>query len=237
MEQDRYRQTISSNLRAIRKSKGLTTVDLAKILSASQAKISYIENCKGVLSAEDIAVLSRRLNVPIAEFFAGLVEPDGEGSLEAVTGQLVRYGAVLLAKPSTELAKLLPFENVFARSLAFMDDQRIKQAVCTALIAQASETELHPRRIFAEIGNNQYLIREAAEVARLCLEVIRDLNAERDRRKPLVRARATGQIQGIEDLARSLLPPSAGSRQKPGFDLAELGEIEEFVEGCLDAKR
>ena len=69
MEQDTYNKTLSKNLKAIRRRKGLTTLDLAKILDVSQSKISYIENCKGVLSARDVAILARKLGIPVTAFF------------------------------------------------------------------------------------------------------------------------------------------------------------------------
>src|SRR3989338_8459530 len=153
MEAESYKKTVNQNLRQIRESKGLSTAALAQILGVSQAKISYIENSKGVLSAADVALLSRRLNVPVTEFFHGLNDGD-ESGVAPLIPHLARYGAVLLAKPKGIVLQALSFEEVFARTLGFLEDARVHQGFLAALIIHAATREIHVDRIFAQIGDN-----------------------------------------------------------------------------------
>ena len=144
MEKDTYKKTLSQNLRAIRRRKGRTTVDLAKILGVSQAKISYIEHCKGILSARDIAVLARRLGVPVTEFFKGLDKVDEISSSQALAGQLVPYGATLLIKSPNIPIKEIPFEEVFTQSLGFIDDD--EYTIRAGIVNPDHITEAYDRR-------------------------------------------------------------------------------------------
>src|SRR4051812_16438293 len=127
MDRDTYNKVLSRNLQTIRRSKGLTTVDLAKILGVSQAKISYIENCKGILSARDVAILACKLDVPVTEFFKGLDKVEDLSPSQVVAGQLAAYGATLLIKPQVTPVKEVPFEEVFSQSLGFMEDDRLNK--------------------------------------------------------------------------------------------------------------
>jgi transcriptional regulator with XRE-family HTH domain len=229
MEQDRFKKVLAQNLKSIRKSKSLTTSDVAKILGVSQAKISYIEHCKGVLSSADIAVLSRRLDIPVIEFFRGLETEDGS-EIQGIIPHLVRYGAVLLAKPPGITLKSIPFEEIFGRSLGFIEDDRLHKGLCAALIVQAAKTEINLDRIFALIGGNDFLTNKAVEQARICLAILDRL----EKRKKLHISRAKKQIRELLDLASKLLKieietGSALSRE-------ELLDLSEFVEDCLNAK-
>jgi transcriptional regulator with XRE-family HTH domain len=230
MEIDRFTKALSRNLRSIRKSKGLTAVDLAKILGVSQAKISYIEHCKGVLSARDIAVLSRRLDVPVTEFFRGLDEPDNESGTKNLANHLVHYGAVLLSKSSGLTLSPTPFEDVFAQALGFIEDDRLHKGFCAAWITQAANREINVDRIFALIGDNPFLTVKAGAEAQICLKIIDLLSRKKDRILP----RAKQQILKIADVANSLL-------NKPKSELilseAELADLAEFVRDCLNAKK
>jgi transcriptional regulator with XRE-family HTH domain len=232
MERDRYKKTLSQNLKAIRRSKGLTTVDLAKILGVSQAKISYIEHCKGILSARDVAILSRRLDVPVTEFFRGLSEPEDASGLKELVGHLVRFGAVLLAKPAGITLRALPFEDVFARSLGFIEDERLHRGFCAALITQAAAREISIDRVFAIIGDNPFLTSKAAEQAERCLKVIERLNLKKQR----ISARAKQQIQKLLSVANGLLEPSKRDGIRTPCS-EEISNIADFVEDCLNAKR
>ncbi len=229
MDNDQYNRLLSKNLRTIRKAKNLTTVDLAKILGVSQAKISYIEHGKGVLSARDVALLARRLDVPVTEFFRGLENAE-QSEKTNLAGQLAFYGASLLAKSSGITLKAPPFEHVFVEVLSFVEDDRLHKAFCAAFIIQAATKEINDDRIFALAGNNPFLVLKTAEEAQVCLQVIEVLN----RKKELVRPRAEKQISKILATAKELL----GDR-KPAKTLspAEIGDITSFVGGCLDAKR
>jgi transcriptional regulator with XRE-family HTH domain len=229
MEPDRYQRIISKNLKAIRKSKGLSAKDIADILGVSQAKVTYIEHCKGVLSARDVAILSRRLNVALSEFFRGLEEPEDKTEAKELASQLARYGAVLLARPSNVSPAAAPFEEIFSRSLAYTEDDRFNKGICTILISQAASKEIHADRIFARIGSNRYLVEKAAEVAQLSLQICKEL--EYAGVKLLPRARL--QIEKIKGLAEKLAGQQSAIQ---AVSAAELQDITEFVKGCLDAQ-
>lgn len=232
MERDRYKEALSRNLRAIRQSKGLTTVELAKILGVSQAKVSYIEHCKGVLSAEDVAILSYKLSVPIADFFQGLEKSGEPTETQALVGQLVRFGAVLLSKSRGLKLEPLPFEEVFATSLGFIEDDRIHKGFCAALITQASRANLQVERIFSIIGGNPFLMQKALQEARLCIRIVELLNAK-DESLP---SRAKIQLGQIASMAHFFtFNPSAGRAKSPSQ--ADLLAIAEFVADCLHAPK
>lgn len=233
MEPDRLTKVLSRNLRSIRKNKGLTTLDLADLLGVSQAKVSYIENCKGVLSARDVAVLSRKLNIPITQFFEGVGDSEDPTGLKELIVHLVRYGAVLLAKPAGVSPSIVPFEEIFARALGFIDDDRLHKGFCAALITQAGSKEIHVDRIFSLIGDNPFLINKAAGQASLCIEIVDSLTAK----KVLVLPRAKRQIEKIQSLASALLG-SARLPQETDLVLSAegLSDLAEFVEDCLNAK-
>jgi transcriptional regulator with XRE-family HTH domain len=228
MNNDFYNKILSKNLKALRREKGLTTTDLAKILGVSQAKISYIEHCKGILSARDVALLAKRLDVPITEFFRGLdKEPDGNEK-NGIAGYLVYYGASILAKPSGITIKAPPFEEVLSEALGFIEDDRLHKAFCAALITQADSKEINFDRIFALNGNNPFLLQRIAEEAQVCLQTIEALN----RGGIKVGPRAKRQIRKLFSLSEEL------SSKKPSRSLSvgEINDIARFVGECLHAK-
>lgn len=64
---------IGQNLKRIRKEKGLTQVQLADLIHYSEGTIANIENNSfQTFSIEFIYVASKKLNVPIIEFFKGI---------------------------------------------------------------------------------------------------------------------------------------------------------------------
>ena len=64
---------IGKNLKRIRKEKGLTQVELADLIHYSEGTIANIENNSfQTFSIEFIYIVSRKLNVPIIEFFKGI---------------------------------------------------------------------------------------------------------------------------------------------------------------------
>ncbi len=232
MEQDHYTKTLIKNLKAIRKSKGLTATDVAEVLDVSQAKISYIENGKGVLSARDIAVLSSRLNIPVIEFFKGLEEIEGETETSEVISHLVRYGAVLLTRRQKLPINDLPFEEVFANALGFLEDDRLQKGFCAALITQAASAEIHIDRVFAQIGNNPFLLAKTKFQAELCLRVIEHLLEKKFKVNP----RAKRQIQKIASLTQALLGKK-DSNLVTTVTNEDVLNTAEFVEDCLNARR
>lgn len=230
MNSDFYNKTISHNLRKIRREKGLTTTELAKILGTSQAKISYIENSKGVLSARDVAILSRKLDVPVTEFFRGLDRLEEPSEQLEIAALLVHYGATHLAKPAKVTIQTAAFEEVFSKALAFIEDDRLHKAFCAALILQAAKKEIHFDRIFALTGNNPYLVQKISQEGSICLQIIEILNRE----KKLVGPRAKRQIERLISISDEL---QGGKKSKPLPSNAEVRELAHFVEKCLYAER
>jgi transcriptional regulator with XRE-family HTH domain len=217
-------------LRAIRKAKGLTTASVAKILGVSQAKISYIEHCKGVLSARDVALLAKKLNVPVLEFFRGIDQEPEPTEREKLAGQLIHYGATLLANPSWVVAKYPPFEEVFSKALGYIEDDRLHKAFCAALVNQAATKEINTDHIFALTGNNLFLLRRVVEEVQVSLAVIENLN----RYEAIVRPRAKRQLEKVQDMAKELSGAAASGRH---HSIEEIAEITEFVGKCLHAKK
>ena len=64
---------VGKNIKRIRKEKGLTQVQLADLIQYSEGTIANIENDSyQTFSLEFLYILSKKLNVPIEEFFKGL---------------------------------------------------------------------------------------------------------------------------------------------------------------------
>ncbi len=230
MRQDPYSKTIRENLRAIRKQKGLTTFDVANILGVSQAKISYIETGRGVLSARDVAVLARHLGIPVIRFFVGLEKPEDTTAKGELANQLAHFGATLLAKPAGVPLSPIPFEEVFSKALSFLEDDRLHKAFCAALILHARAKEIHTDRIFALTANNPFLLKKIAEESQVCLQIIEILNRPEKRIGP----RAKRQIEKILGIARDLAGASLPPRPlSPG----EADDLAGFVGDCLHAKK
>ena len=60
----------SKNIKRIRKEKGLTQVQLADLIQYNEGTISNIENSSNqTFSLEFLYIISKKLNVPMAEFF------------------------------------------------------------------------------------------------------------------------------------------------------------------------
>lgn len=61
---------VSRNIRRIRKEKGLTQVQLADLIQYNEGTIANIENSSyQTFSLEFIYIISKKLNVPMVEFF------------------------------------------------------------------------------------------------------------------------------------------------------------------------
>ncbi|HIS90938.1 MAG TPA: helix-turn-helix transcriptional regulator [Candidatus Faecisoma merdavium] len=64
---------VGKNIKRIRKAKGLTQVQLADLIQYNEGTIANIENDSfQTFSLEFLYILSKKLNVPIEEFFKGL---------------------------------------------------------------------------------------------------------------------------------------------------------------------
>lgn len=64
---------IGKNLKRIRQEKGLTQVQLADLIQYSDGTIANIENNSyQTFSIEFLYIVSKKLNVPITDFFRGI---------------------------------------------------------------------------------------------------------------------------------------------------------------------
>ncbi len=64
---------VGKNIKRIRKAKGLTQVQLADLIQYNEGTIANIENNSfQTFSLEFLYIISKKLNVPIEEFFKGL---------------------------------------------------------------------------------------------------------------------------------------------------------------------
>lgn len=230
MRQDHYSKTLRQNLKSIRQESGLTATDVAKILGVSQAKISYIENGKGILSARDVAILSQRLSVPVSKFYEGLDKTEDGTGYSDLANQLAHFGAKFLAKSSSIQIAPTSFEEVITKAISFTEDDRLHKAFCTALIAQASTQEINFDRIFAVIGNNPFLLRKFAEETKACLQIL-DLLNQKEKSFP---ARAKRQLEQLQTLAREIANNRIHSLE---ISSAEIKELAATIEEELHAKK
>ena len=61
---------VGRNIRRIRKEKGLTQVELADLVGYNEGTIANIENSSyQTFSLEFVYIISKKLNVPMSEFF------------------------------------------------------------------------------------------------------------------------------------------------------------------------
>lgn len=64
---------VGKNIKRIRKNKGLTQVELADLIQYNEGTIANIENNSfQTFSLEFLYIISKKLNVPMAEFFKDL---------------------------------------------------------------------------------------------------------------------------------------------------------------------
>lgn len=64
---------VGQNIKRIRKSKNLTQVELADLIQYNEGTIANIENNSyQTFSLEFVYIISKKLNVPITEFFKGI---------------------------------------------------------------------------------------------------------------------------------------------------------------------
>ena len=64
---------VGKNIRRIRKAKGLTQVQLADLIQYNEGTIANIENDSfQTFSLEFLYIISKKLNIPMEEFFKGL---------------------------------------------------------------------------------------------------------------------------------------------------------------------
>lgn len=80
------RTSLGADLRALRKSRGMTLTDLAEALGRSVGWLSQVERDKSEPSISDLRTIAKALGVPMSLLFAHKSAPEGE------QGRIVRAG-------------------------------------------------------------------------------------------------------------------------------------------------
>jgi transcriptional regulator with XRE-family HTH domain len=198
------RSQIGETIRDLRKKKGLTQGDLAKVLAVSQANLSEIESGKAALSAEHFIVLLKYFNVPANVFEPSLAETGG-----ALQKALAAHGASNLVEdpsilPSERLAQVetaireVLVEGGPSRSLTalapvlFQNSHRIN---FTRLYARIRELDLDLRFL--------WLLDNVLEAFRI------EKEATEDRKIALAFTKAENVLQRHRDTALKKTPPPA----------------------------
>lgn len=96
-------QEIAQKVRSLRKSRGVSQGELARLLHASQSRLSEIEAGKGSFSAEQLIFILKYFNVPLSYFETTPADPGN-----AIQKALAHYGAAHLV----EDRDLLPSERL-----------------------------------------------------------------------------------------------------------------------------
>jgi transcriptional regulator with XRE-family HTH domain len=96
-------QEIAQKVKALRKSRGVSQGDLARLLQVSQSRLSEIEAGKGSFSAEQLIFMLKYFNVPLSHFETVPADPG-----DAIQKALAYYGAGHLV----ENRELLPSERL-----------------------------------------------------------------------------------------------------------------------------
>ena len=96
-------QEIAQKVKTLRKSRGVSQGDLARLLQVSQSRLSEIEAGKGSFSAEQLIFMLKFFNVPLSYFETVPADPG-----DAIQKALAQYGADHLV----ENRELLPSERL-----------------------------------------------------------------------------------------------------------------------------
>lgn len=84
---------LGRDLRALRKSRGLTLTDLARASGRSVGYLSQVERGQSAISVADLRVIARTLDVPISWFLAHADVPDEERGVVVRAGSRRRIGS------------------------------------------------------------------------------------------------------------------------------------------------
>lgn len=79
--------TIGEKIRALRKSKGMTTIELAKKVGVTNPSISQLETVKRIPSIEKLTKLASALGVPVGYFFDDGRPSPSPPDLEAIAAR------------------------------------------------------------------------------------------------------------------------------------------------------
>ena len=164
-------QEIAQKVKTLRKSRGVSQGDLARLLQVSQSRLSEIEAGKGSFSAEQLIFMLKHFNVPLSYFETVPVDPG-----DAIQKALVHYGAGHLVEnrallPSERLEQL---ESVIREVLLDAGNSRWITALAPVLVRnidQVNLQKLHAQfrdyglhnRLFWLLDNVAQAIRETLE--------------------------------------------------------------------------
>lgn len=211
------RRQIGEALRALRRKRGLTQGELARILAVSQGNLSEIESGKASLSAEQFLVLLKFFNVP-ATFFEPAAT-DADGTLQKA---LAAHGATHLVEdpgllPSERLAHV---ETVIREVLVEGGPARSLTALAPILLQNLDRinfTRLHARIRDLDLERRYlWLLDNVLEAIRI------ERGTSTDRKVGLALTRAGNTLERHRDVA---------SRKVPCLPDEPVGILEE---DCLD---
>ena len=163
-------QEIAQKVKTLRKSRGVSQGDLARLLQVSQSRLSEIEAGKGSFSAEQLIFMLKHFNVPLSYFETVPADPrrcHPEGVAHSGAGHLVENPELL---PSERLGQLETVirETLDAGSsrwitaLAPVLVRNIDQVNLQKLHAQFRDYGLHNRFLWL-LDNVAQAIRETLE--------------------------------------------------------------------------
>ncbi len=145
----RLRKEIGQKLKALRATRRLSQVDLAKRLEISQAGLSLIERGQSSLNTEDFLQVLRVFNVPASHFY-----PDqGKGPSESVLqNALARLGAAHLYENESLPSENLEQAHHVIREV-LIDGRNPRQITALAPVIVAQISQIHLSVLWAEFCN------------------------------------------------------------------------------------
>jgi transcriptional regulator with XRE-family HTH domain len=108
------RKQIGARLRALRKARGMTQVELAKVLGTQQTAISQVEIGNRGLTIQQVVKLARALRVPTDD----ILGPSRGSEVEALPKdrQILRRARLMEKLPRAERQALLKTIDAFLKS-------------------------------------------------------------------------------------------------------------------------
>lgn len=193
---------IGDILRALRKKRGLTQGDLAKLLAVSQSNLSEIESGKASLSAEQFLVLLKYFNVPATAFEPSLADEGG-----TIQKALAAQGAYNLVEdpsilPSERLAQV---ETVIREVLVEGGPARSLTALGPVLLRNIDKINF--TRLYARIRDLNLDLRFLWLLDNLLEAFGIEKEATKDRKLRLALTRAEGVLQRQRGIALLKTPP------------------------------
>jgi transcriptional regulator with XRE-family HTH domain len=230
-------QEIAQKVKALRKSRGVSQGDLARLLQVSQSRLSEIEAGKGSFSAEQLIFMLKYFNVPLSHFETVPADPG-----DAIQKALAYYGAGHLV----ENRELLPSERLeqldavirevlldggssrWITALAPVLVRNIDQVNLQKLHAQFRDYGLHHRFLWL-LDNVAQAIRETLEgpIPRKQIVLLQRALSALEAFRAWVNPRPWETLEGPEDcLGPGILSPETRNELRAGSsDLSKRWKI------------